>query len=414
MVAADIPREMMALKMSNDSMQAMALAGQRGERDYQRVAEIVVKQVEDFRGFAESVIYRKPVGRDKQTGQMKFAEGLSIRAAEAIFEAYGFCAIDSDVDEVSADKVKITAIFTDFCGGRRWKDSRIVSAFYRAKGGGMVRTPDDRFYDVVIPAAKSRLIREVITRCIPPSIRMEMEEAARKKRAKFLTKEKQGGIVKGFSEVGLTQDHLEKIVAKAINHWNVDDRDTLATLWKTIEDGETTVEAVLSYLDEGGVDDGDAKQGATKPKGDPSEPVGAQNDLAPDDPPKESGPAGPSSLQIIGFCEMLKMSPKEWDYDKIIEEFEDQGDAAAVIEDIATGKHPEADEYRLSAGEPVKEVSARILAMLEQIAGYKQAKRLTDLLAELQNADRAKELNLTPEEAGTAIDAIHKRLGELS
>ena len=53
-------------------------------RDMAAIREELADLLEAFPELAEDAIYSKPVGKDRETGEEKFAEGLSIRAAEAL------------------------------------------------------------------------------------------------------------------------------------------------------------------------------------------------------------------------------------------------------------------------------------------------------------------------------------------
>ena len=97
------------MKLENETIASLAAAH---PRNHQSIKQEILEQMEAYPSFAESMVYSVPVGKDYETGQMKYARGLSIRAAEALAEAYGFNRVRCEVEEIDDDKVKVTATFT--------------------------------------------------------------------------------------------------------------------------------------------------------------------------------------------------------------------------------------------------------------------------------------------------------------
>src|SRR5690606_10815291 len=116
-----------------------------------------------FPASAERAIYNKPVGKDG-SGRMQYARGLSIRAAESMRVAMGYNRVSCQLKQLDADTIEITATFIDYRSGTMWSQQGLVSKRYKTKTGGVRSHDDDRFYSLVVPAAQSRLIREVILR----------------------------------------------------------------------------------------------------------------------------------------------------------------------------------------------------------------------------------------------------------
>jgi hypothetical protein len=240
---AMLPRDMALMKMENDTIQAMALAR---PRDYEVVKADIERQLKAFPSFAREAIYRKPVGKDEH-GQQKFARGLSVRAAEAVAEAYGFNRVRTSVDEIPGDDsmVRVTATFTDFQRGRIWEDSGMLSKYYKARNGSRTKTPDDRFYGVVAKAEVSRRAREVILRSVPPGLRSELFEIAERAMANLMTDEQVTKILGAFAKINVTQEEIEKYLGAEREEWNQDHRVTLLEIWNAIKDGETTADEVF-------------------------------------------------------------------------------------------------------------------------------------------------------------------------
>lgn len=226
------------IKMENETI--MAAASVR-PRNNQAVMRELLDQIEAYPSFAESVMYAKPIGKD-QSGQMQFARGLSIRAAEAIAAAWGYNRIEQTVEPIDDDRVRVTATFTDFQTGRIWRDSGIVSKWYKDRYGKMTKHNDDRFFNVVLKAELSKRVREAVMRSVPPGVRSELQNLAEQMVARLLTDEVVEKIVASFRSIGVSLAQLENLLGKPIaKGWTTDDRVTLQQVFTAIRDGETTV-----------------------------------------------------------------------------------------------------------------------------------------------------------------------------
>jgi len=226
------------IKMENESLM---MAAQVRPRNNKAVMQELLDQIEAYPSFAESVMYAKPIGADK-SGRMQYARGLSIRAAEAIAAAWGYNRIEQTVEPLDDDRVRVTATFTDFQSGRIWRDSGIVSKWYRSRGGQMTKHNDDRFYNVILKAELSKRVREAVMRSVPPGVRSELQSLAERMVAKLLSSETVEKIVQSFAGIGVSLAQLENLLAKPIAQgWTTDDRVTLQQVFTAIRDGETTV-----------------------------------------------------------------------------------------------------------------------------------------------------------------------------
>ena len=226
------------IKMENESLM---MAAQVRPRNNKAVMQELLDQIEAYPSFAESVMYAKPIGADK-SGRMQYARGLSIRAAEAIAAAWGYNRIEQTVEPLDDDRVRVTATFTDFQSGRIWRDSGIVSKWYRSRGGQMTKHNDDRFYNVILKAELSKRVREAVMRSVPPGVRSELQSLAERMVAKLLSSETVEKIVNSFQGIGVSLAQLENLLVKPIAQgWTTDDRMTLQQVYTAIRDGETTV-----------------------------------------------------------------------------------------------------------------------------------------------------------------------------
>jgi hypothetical protein len=236
---ASLPKDVAIMRMENENIMALAAAK---PRDHESIKRELASQIEAYPSFARDAIYNKPVGKD-ESGKMQYARGLSIRAAEALAEAYGYNRVSSDVSPEGTDAVKITALFVDYQRGRIWQDAGIVSRFYKNRSGQMVRHSDDRFYNIVVKAEASRRIREVITRSVPPGLRAELMEMAERKIDDLLDDKTVDKIIGQFASKGVTLERLEEHVGRTRKAgWTAEDRRDLLGVWNAIKDGETSVD----------------------------------------------------------------------------------------------------------------------------------------------------------------------------
>jgi len=235
---AQLLREGAALvKLENDTQMAIAIQRPRNE------AMVLKKAVEElgiYREAAEEAIYCKPVGKD-QTGEMQFAEGLSVRAAEALALRWGNNAFGAEILADDGETLSGVAVWLDYETNNRRTFPFKVSRKYKGRGGTMRRHAEDRFYDLVVPAKLSRVLRETILRSLPAGLKKAYEREARR-----IMSEKGAGeaarIVKAFALYGVTQTEIEAMIGKPRAGWDGDDIATLVGLGNAIKSGSTTVE----------------------------------------------------------------------------------------------------------------------------------------------------------------------------
>lgn len=240
---ANLPPNLAIMKMENDNVCALAAAH---PRDHHKIKADLIEQIDAYPSFARNIIYCKPVGKD-QRGQMQYARGLSIRAAEALAEAYGYNRVRAEISPLDEDHVKIEASFTDYQRGRIWQDSGIISKFYRARTGLMVRHADDRFYGLICKAEKSKLIREVIVRSVPPGLRSELMEMAEIKIDELLDDATVQKIIGQFASKSVSLEMLEVHIGRTLGAgWKKEDRRNLLGIWNAIKDGEVSVDEAFA------------------------------------------------------------------------------------------------------------------------------------------------------------------------
>lgn len=234
--------ELLQLKMENETIMAEC---RLHPRDFATIKADLLEQLKSFPELATDAIYHKPVGKDKD-GREKFASGLSVRAAEALAEAYGYNRIRSDVSELDLDKVKIEATFTDYQKGRVWQDAGILSKTYKDRYGKPARWNDDRFYNVVVKAEVSKRIREVIMRSVNTGLKAWFEAKCEEISAGLLDDKTIGKIVDQYATKAVTVEMLEALIGRPRSMgWTQVDRQRLLGVWNAIKDGETSIDEVF-------------------------------------------------------------------------------------------------------------------------------------------------------------------------
>lgn len=285
---AGLPEHLAVIRLQYESCTSLAAAKPRNLIDIVKALKL---QLVSFPSFAVKAVYNKPIGRDAnrcgkcnaeftnhkhrkcgncgamnvelfeghelrkgeveiKLGPMKFAEGLSIHAAEAIIPEYGYVAIDCQAEDVSAQFARLTATFVDLQSGIMRRDSVDVPKHFTYRDGNQGKISDDRFWGTLVPAKKSILLREVILRCIPASVKAELFDAAKDALEKALTEDQINKILETFSEWHVSQRQLELFLGKVYSKWTTADRGKLVGVFQSIKDGETSVDEMFEMMDE--------------------------------------------------------------------------------------------------------------------------------------------------------------------
>jgi len=282
-VAAQLPPNMMLLKMENESIMA---AARIVPRDAAKIVGQLQSLIDAYPAAADEAIYSRPVGSvtrikcascgiayeessvtndtvcpncGKRDGRndgsqkvTKFAEGLSIRAAESIRSIYGYTRLATTTERLPDGTVRITGTLVDYAAGNMTSDDRLVSQYYKARGGGMQKVPEDRFLNVVVKAEKSKLRRDVILDSIPSIVKAMYRDACEKKMLELVTPEVvEQQIVPAFAEYRITLADLEKIIGRpASMGWKQEERVQLRRLLTALKNEEMTREELIASISE--------------------------------------------------------------------------------------------------------------------------------------------------------------------
>ncbi len=278
-----LPPSIMLLKMENEQIFSVARAE---PRDPVKIVEQLRALIDAYPAAAEEAVYSKPVGtvtevtcphcaikfevnlltretvcpacdkspvgvKDLQTRKVKkYAEGLSIRAAESIRSIYGYTRLAITMEQGERGQVKITGTLVDYSAGNLTSDERIVSPWYKSRGGGMVQTPEDRFLNVVVKSEKAKLRRDLILDNTPGIVRALFRDACDQKMLDLVSPEEiQQKVVPAFAPYGINTEQLDLIVGSPAKlGWTEQERLRLRKILTALKSGETTARDLLDGL----------------------------------------------------------------------------------------------------------------------------------------------------------------------
>jgi len=236
-----LPRELVAIRMEHEQIASMAMAR---PRDPVRMVQMLVARVKAYKTFAAGAMYCKPVGKD-DSGHMKYARGLSVRAAEAINSIYGFTSVNRNIERIDDMNARITVTWMDYQTGCRSSISRVVGRKYTKRGGGSAIHNEDRFWSVVVMAELAKIERDTILKSIDPGLKMELTAAIEEELDKYLDENTVKKLVASFSTIGVTAEQIETYIGKRAADFRTEDRKTLLGIWQALKDEETTVNEVF-------------------------------------------------------------------------------------------------------------------------------------------------------------------------
>lgn len=136
---------------------------------YPRSMEVFKKRASDMvaidRETAESCVYRRPVGKDPETGKQKIAEGMSIRMAEIVGASYGNLRVSARIIEQTPRFVRVEAVAHDLESNYAAK-SEVIEATVDKRGNPY----SERQRAVVAKAALSKAHRDATFKVVPKAL----------------------------------------------------------------------------------------------------------------------------------------------------------------------------------------------------------------------------------------------------
>jgi len=266
-IMGETPNELLAggsalVRLENHTQ--MQIAVQR-PRDEAKILKAALAELETYPSAAEEAVYHKPVGRAdecpkckaktwyKETCErcgaevpMKYAEGLSIRAAENLACRWSNSAWAAEILADDGEIVNGVAIFLDYENNTRRAVPFRVSRKYKTKRGEVKTMAEDRFNDLKVRAETSKALREVITRSLPAGLKKEYENKAREvfeKNAKRPEIAKR--VIRGFAKFGVSDEMIERLLGKRLDALAAEDLVRLKGVYNALDEGDITVEAAF-------------------------------------------------------------------------------------------------------------------------------------------------------------------------
>ena len=136
---------------------------------YPRSLDTFVKRAGDMVSIdhqtAEGCIYRRPVGKDPETGKQKIAEGMSIRLAEIVGACYGNLRVGARIIEQTPRHVKVEAVAHDLENNYAAK-SEIIESTVDKRGVPF----SERMRIVVAKAALAKAHRDATFKVVPRAL----------------------------------------------------------------------------------------------------------------------------------------------------------------------------------------------------------------------------------------------------
>jgi hypothetical protein len=127
------------VKLENTTQMQIAIQRPRNE---DKILVAAKAELDRYPSMADEAIYSKPAGKDKDTGNMKYVEGLSIRAAEALANRWSNSAYGCDIVGEDKEAIYIAAVFMDYENNTRHDISRRISKTYRSVRRSSFPPPD--------------------------------------------------------------------------------------------------------------------------------------------------------------------------------------------------------------------------------------------------------------------------------
>jgi hypothetical protein len=242
---AEAPIELIAqgasiVKLENSTQ--MQIAVQR-PRDESKILSESLRELDIYPSMAREAIYNKPVGKDDK-GDMKYVEGLSIRAAESLANRWDNSSWGTTIISEDEESATIAAVFLDYEKNTRHVKEQRVSKFYKNRQGQIIRHAPDRF-DIVLGANGSKNLREVILRSLSAGLKKEYETKARNILKKEPLVAQRQSIIERFADLHITIEQLESWKQKSLKEWKKEDIIDALGLANAIRDGETTIEGIF-------------------------------------------------------------------------------------------------------------------------------------------------------------------------
>ena len=203
---------------------------------------------------AASCLYSRPVGKER--GQMKFAQGESIRLAEIVAATYGNLRVGAIISEMTPRYVKAVGMAHDLENNYGVK-AEVVESTVNKHGVPY----SERMRLVTAKAAQSKAIRDAIFRVVPRSLIKPIADTAREValgKGQTMSERRQG-VLDWLNEIGVDADRAYLALGiEGIEELTKDHLIILTGVFTAVKDGDITVDEAFPPLV---IEEGDSKKG---------------------------------------------------------------------------------------------------------------------------------------------------------
>ncbi|MBQ3349142.1 MAG: hypothetical protein IJG38_01970 [Thermoguttaceae bacterium] len=194
---------------------------------------------------ANSCIYRRPVGREPN-GQMKYAEGMSVRMAEIVGSSFGNLQVRTFLVQQTERMVVVQGVAQDL-ETNFTSSSEVIESTVTKTG----RPYDERMRIVIAKAAHAKARRDAIFQVVPKALAKPVETAVREMlmgNAEPLVKRRERAL-QWVRNLGINEERVWVALGVA----GADDLTenhlfTLTGLRTSIKDGEVTIDEAFPEL----------------------------------------------------------------------------------------------------------------------------------------------------------------------
>lgn len=230
---------------------------------------------------AASCIYSRPVGKDPETGKMKYAEGLSVRAAEIVGASYGNLRVGAVITEQTPRYVKARGfahdLETNFASA-----TEVIEATVKRNGVPY----DERMRIVIAKSALAKARRDATFQVVPKALFRSIEVACRKVAVgdgTTLARRRQA-VLEWIGKLGVDKSRVfSALGVKGEDDLGAEQLADLTGIRTAIKDGEITVDEAFPEI---AGEESKPKRGARKV-------AGAAPDFSKDKEEPEDKPKGP-------------------------------------------------------------------------------------------------------------------------
>lgn len=238
------------------SMMMMSLEiARRHQRELKKVEAAIMAEMNAEGGDAIRWKYSLPfkeVERDEDGNVVKkngkpvfatrYAEDISIRAAEAIQRCWGFLLVESSIVEDRGDYITVSAKGFDAVAGNYISRQRRVKTTQWSREEARAIQVKDHKLERDIDSAMAKCRRDVIKCFCPAYIIQKIFNRAVELMSKEIDVK---GTLAAFSALGVIKAQLEALLGHELESVSKEERVRLVEIYQALRDGETTVAEVF-------------------------------------------------------------------------------------------------------------------------------------------------------------------------